>query len=187
MKKVFILSWPSWVGKTTIYEEYMKNNGVEKIQKIITTTTRSKRDYETHWKDYYFVSIKEFQKLIEDWKFIEYAKVHNNFYGSTYEALENIILKNKTPFYIVDPQWVRYLKNVLSWKYNVKTIFILPPNKEELEKRLIKRGESENSESFQTRINESLKWLSEKDNYDYHIVNDDLKRAVEEFKKIITG
>ena len=185
MKKVFILSWPSWVGKTTIYEEYMKNNGVEKIQKIITTTTRSKRDYETHWKDYYFVSIKEFQKLIDNGKLIEYAKVHWNFYGSTYDELEKIISNWKIPLYIVDPQWVKYLSKVLWEKYDVKTIFILPPSKEELKKRLIKRWETQNSKSFQTRVNESLKWLEEKDDYDYHIVNDDLKKAVEEFSKIV--
>jgi len=69
--------------------------------------------------------------------------------------------------------------------YDVKTIFILPPNKKELKKRLIKRGEDENSESFQIRLNESLVWLEEKNNYNYNIVNDDLEKAVKEFKKII--
>ena len=185
MKKIFILSWPSWVGKTTIYEEYIKDNEETKIQKVITTTTRQKRDYEKHWKDYYFLSIKEFKQLIKKEKLIEYAQVHNNFYGSTYEELKNIILNNKTPFYIVDPQWVKYLEKVLSWMYDVKTIFILPPNKKELKKRLIKRGEDENSESFQIRLNESLVWLEEKNNYNYNIVNDDLEKAVKEFKKII--
>lgn len=185
MKKVFILSWPSWVGKTTIYEQYIKQKKDDKIQKIITTTTRKKRDYEKHWKDYYFISIDEFRKLIKNDELIEYAKVHENFYGSTYEELEKILENKKIPLYIVDPQWVKFLKNTLSWMYDVRTIFILPPNKEELKKILIKRWEDENSQSFKTRLNDSLIWLEEKDHYNYNIINDDLETALKEFEKII--
>lgn len=185
MKKVFILSWPSWVGKTTIYEEYIKKNKDSRIQKVITTTTRPKRSYEEHWKDYYFLSINDFKDLIKEDKLIEYAEVHNNFYGSTYEELENILERKKIPFYIVDPQWVKLLEKVLSWLYDVKTIFILPPSEEELKKRLIKRWEDENSESFKIRLNESLVWLEEKTHYNFKIINDDLEKAVEEFAKII--
>ena len=184
MKKIFILSGPSWVGKTTIWEQFDKLHNTWKLKKVITTTTRWKRDYEVDWEDYYFLDIESFRKKIKNKEFIEYAEVHNNFYGSTYEELENIIKKWKIPLYIVDPQGVRYLKNTLKWVYNVKTIFILPPDAETLQKRLIKRWEDNNSESFKIRVKESLIWLESKDNYDYNILNDDLDRALEEFKNI---
>ncbi len=185
MKKVIILSGPSWVGKTTIWEEFDKNYNNKEMKKIITTTTRKKRDYEKDWKDYYFLNVEDFRNKINNKEFIEYAEVHNNFYGSTYEELENILWNWQIPLYIVDPQGVRYLKDTLKWVYNVKTIFILPPNEETLEKRLIKRWEDQNSESFKIRVNESLIWLASKDNYDFNIINDNLERAVEEFKNII--
>lgn len=182
MRKIFILSWPSWVGKTTLWE-YLKDK-IPNVEKIITTTTRKKRNYEQNGKDYYFVTVEEFMKLIKDGKLIEYAKVHGNFYGSTYDELKRILNLWKIPLYIVDPQWVKFLKTKLSWLYDVKTIFILPPSKEELKKRLLKRWEDENSDSFKIRFAESLIWLSEKDNYDYQIINDDLEKAANQLKKI---
>ena len=185
MKKIFILSWPSGVWKTTIYEEFNKKYSNSKLKKIITTTTREKRDYEEDWKDYYFIDFDTFSKKIRKWDFIEYAEVHDNFYGSTFEELEKIINSWNYPFYIVDPQWVKFLKSKLSWLYDVKTIFILPPSVEELKKRLLWRWEDENSKDFKLRVNESLIWLEEKDKYDFNIVNNDLEQAVEEFKNII--
>ena len=113
MQKIFILSWPSWVGKTTVRENFKQTYTNTNIEKIITTTTRTKRDYEIDWKDYYFVCTKEFKILINEKKLIEYAKVHKNFYGSTYIELERILKKWKIPLYIVDPQWVKSLKKTL--------------------------------------------------------------------------
>jgi len=104
-----------------------------------------------------------------------------------HEPLYRASKKNKViPLYIVDPQWVKFLKNKLWWIYDVKTIFILPPSEDELKNRLLKRWENPNSESFKIRINESLIWLEEKDNYDYQIINDNLEKAVEKFREIIS-
>lgn len=186
MKKIFILSWPSWVWKTTIYQECIKkNNNI--FKKVITTTTRTQREYEKNWKDYYFVSMDVFRQIIKNDEFIEYVKVHENFYGSTYYELKKIISSWKIPLYIVDPQWVKTLKNKLFWMYDLKTIFILPPNQEELKNRLIKRWEQENSNEFNIRIKESLIWLEEKHNYDYNIVNDNLENAIKKFEQIINS
>ena len=186
MKKVFILAGPSWVWKTTLWQKFKEKYPQFPVEKIITSTTRPRRDGEIHGRDYYFLSLEEFKDKIENKEFIEYAEVHNNFYGSTYEELERILKKGKFPLYIVDPQWVKFLKEKLSWIYDVKTIFILPPSEEELKRRLIKRGETPDSESFKIRLKESLIWLAEKDNYDYQIVNDDLDKAVEELKNIFS-
>ncbi len=185
MSKIFILSGPSGVWKTTIREEFKRKYPNSNIEKIITTTTRPKRDYEIDWKDYYFVSLNDFENLIKNNKLIEYAEVHNNFYGSTYDELNRILNSWKNALYIVDPQGVKFLKQILGDKYEVKTIFILPPSEEELKKRLITRWEDPNSENFKVRLNESLLWLAEKDFYDYNIVNEDIQKAVEEFRKIV--
>ncbi len=185
MKNLFILSWPSGVWKTTLYEEFKKYYPNSNIEKIITTTTRNMRDYEIDWKDYYFVDVDYFKKLINENKLIEYAKVYNNYYWSTYEELNRIIDKSIQPLYIVDPQWVKTLKNKLNNTYKIKTIFILPPSIDTLKKRLLKRGETYNSKSFKIRLEESLIRLNEKSNYDYNILNDDLQIAVDDFKKII--
>jgi len=195
MPTVFILSWPSGVGKTTLWEAIKLEADSLKIEKVITTTTRNPRPWEINWKDYWFVSVEEFEKMIEEWRMIEWAQVHGNFYGSTYNELERIIKKWNRPLYIVDPQWVISLKktlsssNFLKSSYNVsfqiKTIFVVPPSEEELKRRLLKRWEDPNSESFRIRLQESLNWLKMKDIFDYVIVNDNLEKAVEEFKNIL--
>jgi guanylate kinase len=79
------------VGKTTLWEELKKKYPNINVEKVITTTTRQKRDYEVDGKDYYFVDIEKFRNLIKNKQLIEYAEVHNNFYGSTYDELERIL------------------------------------------------------------------------------------------------
>ena len=189
MSIVFILSWPSGVGKTTLWEAIKLEADDLRIEKVITTTTRQPRLWEVNWKDYWFVSVEEFEKMIETWKMIEWAQVHGNFYWSTFNELERIIQSWKRPLYIVDPQWVVSLKKVLTERYwyNVKTIFVIPPSEEELKRRLLKRGEDPDSESFKIRLQESLNWLKMKDLFDYIIVNDNLEEAVRELKNILMG
>jgi len=121
---IFIISWPSWVWKTTLWTILSQQKDDLKIEKVITTTTRTQRPWEIHWKDYYFVSIEDFGKLIKEDKLVEWAEVHNNFYWSTYDELNRILSKWYRPLYIVDPQWAKYLKKVLSSDYNVITIFL---------------------------------------------------------------
>ena len=192
MPIVFILSWPSWAWKTTLWEAIKPEADKLKIEKIITTTTRSPRPWEVNWRDYRFVSIKEFEKLIEQWKMIEWAQVHWNFYWSTYDELERILNKWYIPLYIVDPQGVVSLRKTLSsakssekliwYSFQIKTIFVVPPSIDELKKRLLKRWENPNSDAFKLRLQESINWLNMKELFDYIIVNDDLEKAVEEFK-----
>lgn len=184
MKKVFIISGASWAGKTTIYQNFI-DKIPNKIKKIVTTTTRAKRKTEIQGEDYHFVDVEKFSNLIKNKKLIEYAEVHNNFYGSTFEELDNILKTWKIPLYIVDPQWVKSLKTKLSWIYDVKTIFILPPSIDELKKRLIKRWEDPDSEQFKIRINESTIWIQEQYNYDFCIVNNDLTEATKNLENII--
>ncbi len=181
--KVYILSWPSGVGKTTVWDILLKENDLG-LKKIITTTTRNKREWEIDWLDYYFLNKENFQKKIEDDEFIEYAIVHDNYYWSTYDELDNILRNNFIALYIVDPQWAIFLKEKLKNKYDIITFFLLPPSEEDLKQRLLDRW-TETEESFNIRFDESLEQMKQKNNYDFCIVNSDLKKTIEDFKKII--
>ena len=182
--KVIIISWPSGVGKNTIIDNLEKK--YQKFKRVITYTTRPKRDYETDWVDRYFVSKQQFEDMIKNNQFIEYAIVHRNYYWSTYEELEKIINSWKIPIYEVDPQWAMYLKDKLTiWekKYEVKTIFLLPPSVEELKKRLFGRS-GENQDTLK-RLKESIQQMKQKNFYDFQVINDNIQATVEKIYNII--
>ena len=100
---VFILSGPSGVGKTTVWDE-IRSQHADRVEKIVTTTTRAPRPGETHGVHYYFLSKSEFEAKIIAGEMIEYALVHGNYYGSSSDELERIVSHGKSPVYIVDPQ-----------------------------------------------------------------------------------
>lgn len=112
---ILILSGPSGVGKTTVWET-LHTNYTDRLEKIITTTTRPKREGEIEGKHYYFLSREEFQFCIDSGDMIEYALVHGNYYGSTFKELERIVGLRKYPLYIVDPQGMVHLKPLLEHK-----------------------------------------------------------------------
>lgn len=112
MKKphtVFILSGPSGVGKTTVWDE-IRSNHSDRVEKIVTTTTRAPRPGETDGIHYYFLSKTEFEAEILSGNMIEYALVHGNYYGSSAGELDRIVSHAKSPVYIVDPQGMAHLK-----------------------------------------------------------------------------
>lgn len=181
---IILLTWPSWVGKWTIWKTYLKNEWDKKIEKVITCTTRQQREGEKEWIDYYFLNKPEFESKIQKWEMIEYANVYGNLYGSSYDELQRIMNKWKIVLYEIDPQWVKTLQNFLSEKYLTKSIFVLPPDIEELKKRLLKR-DSENDRDFDIRINQASSQIDEKDIYDFNLINDDLEKVVFDFSEII--
>ena len=181
--KIFILSGPAWVGKTTLW------HGIEKdahhLEKIVTTTSRPIRTTETNGIDYHFLSKLEFESKINTGDLIEYAIVHTNYYGSTYSELDRIIQENKSPIYIIEPQWMVHLKPLLEDKwYIVVTIFLLPPSIEELKKRLQERG-TETPQQFEIRVATALTELEQQDFYDIKIINNDIKTAQIELLNIL--
>lgn len=101
--RILILSGPSGVGKTTVWEA-LRTDHVDQIEKIITTTTRARREGEIEGQHYYFLTREEFQFHIDSGDMIEYALVHGNYYGSTLQELGRIVELGKHPLYIVDPQ-----------------------------------------------------------------------------------
>lgn len=184
--KVVIISGPSGVGKNTIISELFKID--PKTEMVITTTTRNMREGEEHGVNYYFISREEFETCIEEGKMIEHAIVHRNLYGSTYQELERIVNKWNTPIYQVDPQWAKHLSKAVMERYEnceVITVFLLPPNNEELKKRLAHRGK-DSKEEIEKRFQESLKQIEEQDFYDYRVINDDIAKTTATLKQIIS-
>ena len=177
---MFILSSPSGAGKTTLVKKISKRN---KFKISISHTTRLPRPNERDGKDYYFTSKNKFRNLIKKKKFLEYAKVFNNYYGSSKELVFKELNSGNNVIFDIDWQGTKKIKNK-NLKYNLLTIFILPPSKEELKKRLIKR-EKKNLSTVGKRMKEFKKDLLRWKEYDHVVINDNLNICYKKIIKII--
>ena len=179
--KLIIISSPSGAGKTTITKKLIskKNN----TELSVSLTTRKPRANETQNKDYIFVDIKTFKKLVSKKAFIEHAKVFGNYYGTLKRNIKLKIKQNKKVILDIDWQGARQIKKQLP-KETI-TIFILPPSLKELKKRLMKR---ENNYKFiNHRMSKAKKEITHWKEYDYVVINKDLKKCVQEIKNIISS
>ncbi len=166
---MIILSSPSGAGKTTLVKKISK----EKNYKIsISHTTREPRHTEVDGEDYFFISEQNFQKLINEKAFLEYAKVFKNLYGSTKKQVYKNLDEGHNVLFDIDWQGAQQIKNQKS-KYKIVSFFILPPSKEVLYQRLISRGES-NEEIIQLRMEQFDKDVLHWIDYDFVVVNEDL-------------
>ena len=175
-----ILSSPSGAGKTTLAKKLLKNN--KNIELSISYTTRKKRTLEKNSKDYNFVSVKEFKKLKKKKYFIEWAKVFNNYYGTSLIKVKKINNKGKDVLFDIDWQGSRKIKKKLG--KNVVSIFILPPSKKELIKRLKKRAQDPDH-IVKQRLSFYKMELSHWKDYKYVLINKDLLDTVKKIKNII--
>ena len=132
---MFILSSPSGAGKTTLVKKISKNRN---FLVSVSHTTRQPRPNEEDGKDYYFISKSNFKKLIKKNEFLEHAKVFDNYYGSSKNLVFKELRKGKNIVFDIDWQGTRQIRNK-KLNYKLLTIFILPPSKKELLKRLEKR------------------------------------------------
>ena len=177
---MYILSSPSGAGKTTLVRKISRNKN---YSVSISHTTRSPRPNEIHGKDYYFVSKNTFKKLIKKGEFLEHAKVFDNYYGSSTNLIANQLKQGKNIIFDIDWQGTRQIRNK-KLKYKLLTIFVLPPSKEELLKRLIKR-EKKNLKTVMKRMRGFKKDLLRWEEYDYVVINDDLKSCYNKIMKVI--
>ena len=177
---IFILSSPSGAGKTTLVKKISKNRN---FSVSVSHTTRLPRPNEKNGKDYFFISKNNFKKLIKKGEFLEHAKVFDNYYGSSKKLVSEKINKGKNIVFDIDWQGTRQIKNK-SLKFKVLTIFILPPSKSELLKRLLKR-EKKNMKTVKKRMKEFKKDLSRWKEYDYVVINDNLQKCYKNIMKII--
>jgi len=173
---MIILSSPSGAGKTTLVNLLSK---VDNFEVSVSHTTRQPRPNETPNKDYYFVEEKEFQRLINNGEFLEYAKVFNNLYGTTRTPVIDKLNKGKNVLFDIDWQGADQIKNK-KLDYKLLTFFLLPPSKEVLFERLSNRDMKDKlivDERMKQFGRDVLHWI----NYDYVVINDDLKNC---YKKI---
>ncbi|NPA58289.1 MAG: guanylate kinase [Aquificae bacterium] len=176
--ELFILSSPAGVGKTTVAEGVVKE--VPKLKRVITCTTRKPRKGERDGVDYYFLSKEEFEERIKKGKFLEYAVVHGNYYGTPLEEIERELEKGYDLLLVIDVQGMR---QILKSRKEAITIFLLPPSLEELKKRMEKRGDP--PEEIKKRLETAKKEIPAWREYDFVVVNDVLMEAKEDVKRII--
>ena len=179
---MIILSSPSGAGKTTLVKMLSK---LDNFDISISHTTRSPRPNENPGKDYFFVDVKEFQRLIKNQEFLEYAKVFNNFYGTTRTPVINKLDKGKNVLFDIDWQGADQIKNK-KLDYKLITFFILPPSKKVLLERLSNRHMKEKlivEERIEQFERDVLHWI----NYDYVVINDDLNKCYLKIKNLINA
>ena len=179
---MIILSSPSGAGKTTLVNLLSKKDN---YVISISHTTRNPRLGEINNKDYYFVNDYEFKRLIKNEEFLEYAKVFNNFYGTTRTPVIDNLNKGKNVLFDIDWQGADQIKNK-KLDYKLITFFILPPSKEILFDRLSNRDMKDKliaEERMKQFSRDVLHWI----NYDYVVINDDLDNCYSKIHNLINA
>jgi len=169
---MIILSSPSGAGKTTLVNLLSKKKN---YSVSISHTTRNPRPGELNQKDYYFVNSNEFQRLIKNEEFLEYAKVFNNYYGTTRTPVIDNLNKGKNVLFDIDWQGADQIKNK-KLDFKLISFFILPPSKKVLFQRLSNRDMKDKliaEERMKQFERDVLHWI----NYDYVIINDELEKC----------
>ena len=177
---MIVLSSPSGAGKTTLVKMLSK---IDNYEISISHTTRQPRLNEENNKDYYFVNEDEFKRLINNQEFLEYAKVFNNFYGTTRTPVIDRLNKGKNVLFDIDWQGADQIKNK-KLDYKLITFFILPPSKEVLFERLSNRDMKDKliaDERMKQFGRDVLHWI----NYDYVVINEDLKNCFSKITNLI--
>ena len=175
-----ILSSPSGAGKTTISKKLQQKYQNFKIS--VSHTTRTPRPNEVDGIDYFFVSHEEFKKLIEKNEFYEYAEIFGNYYGTSKKSVLELVKKKNDVLFDIDWQGTKQLSKFK--ELNLLKIFILPPSKEELKKRLVKRNQNSSKEidlRFKS-FNEDIKHWND---YDYIVINKNLDICFKQIEEII--
>lgn len=183
MKKGFLLviSGPSGVGKGTVLHDLM--NTQTNLVYSVSATTRKKRDGEIEGVSYFYLNHDEFEKMIDEDKFLEYAHVHNNYYGTPKEFVEKKINEGKIVILEIDVQGALNIKKNTD---NGVFIFLAPPSLKELKKRIVGRG-TETDEDIKIRMNNAKKELQHIKDYDYLVINDHLNSAITSVNEIINA
>ncbi|BFQ94675.1 guanylate kinase [Gallibacterium anatis] len=178
---LYIVSAPSGAGKSSLISALLQQQPSYEMQVSISHTTRQPRPNEEHGKHYYFVDHKEFERLIAEDAFLEYAQVFGNYYGTSLPMIERSLKQGIDVFLDIDWQGAQQVRKKVP---AAKSIFILPPSLQELERRLVGRGQDSN-EVIAARMKKAINEISHYDEYDYLIINDDFDQALSEIKVIL--
>lgn len=174
--KLFVISGPSGSGKTTVCDKLLEE--IKDLKYSISLTTRTPRRGEENGKDYFFISKDEFKKRVKENKFLEYAAVFDNYYGTDKDW---ILSQDKDVLLSIDVQGAAQIKN--NYKHAV-LIFLMPPSITVLEKRLRLRA-TDHPEEIEKRLSKAKEEMAQVSNYDYTVINDKLDDSVSKIKSII--
>ena len=177
---MIILSSPSGAGKTTLVKLISKNKS---LIVSVSHTTRKPRPNEIDGVDYYFVNERTFEDLIKKNEFLEYANVFNNFYGTSKKKITQKLEEGKNILFDIDWQGAEQIK-LRNLKYKIISIFILPPSKDVLRKRLSNR-DMKDKLIVEERMKQFDKDILHWKNYDFVVINDDLNKCYKEIIKIL--
>ncbi|MEO1251042.1 MAG: guanylate kinase [Pseudomonadota bacterium] len=169
---MFILSSPSGAGKTTLADRLLKKE--DQMVLSVSATTRPRRPGEVHGQDYFFVSEEEFTRMRENGEFLEWANVFGFYYGTPRSLVEDTLRQGKDVLFDIDWQGAQQLDEVAG--EDVVKVFILPPSREELERRLRRRAQ-DSEEVVQKRMAKADAEISHWAEYDYVIVNYELDES----------
>ena len=179
---VIVISAPSGGGKSTIVKKLLQE--VDNLSISISATSRQPRGQEVDGVDYHFLTKEEFEKRIKENKFLEYATVHDNYYGTLKSEVEKKWNNGKDIILDIDYQGGQQISKQLE-KNKLLKIFILPPSMEVLKERIINRAEN-SIEEIEKRLKNSRNEVNYASEYDFVVINDDLDTAINEIKSIIT-
>ena len=179
MSNIFIISAPSGCGKTSLVRELCQTYSF--LEQTVSYTTRDIRSGEVDGQDYHFISKDEFIKNKKNNKFIESQNVYDNFYGTTYESINEILASGKDAILEIDYKGMLLIKSKIP---SSQSIYILPPSVEELEKRLFDRG-LDSDEVIEKRVSQAKDELKYVKFADYTVMNDNFAEATKSLKAII--
>jgi len=177
---IIVLSSPSGAGKTTLVKKIAEE---KKFKISISYTTRKPRTNELNGKDYFFIEENEFKNLIKNEEFLEYAKVFENYYGSSKSQVLQHLKKGDSVIFDIDWQGAEQIKKQ-KLNYNLITFFILPPSKEELFKRL-KNRDMKDKNIVDERMKQFNEDINHWKNYDFVVINDNLDKCYKEIVNLI--
>lgn len=178
---LFIISAPSGAGKSSLINAYLKQSNPHPARVSISHTTRNPRPGENNGEHYYFIKKNEFEDLIQQEAFVEYATVFDHYYGTSKAAIMQNLAEGINIFLDIDWQGARQVREKMP---NAKSIFILPPSITELEHRLFKRGQ-DSQQVITKRMQKAHSEMSHYDEYDYLIINEDFDKSVQQLSAII--
>ena len=175
---LYIISAPSGAGKTSLITKLLE--GLDDAEMAVSHTTRAKREGEIDGKHYHFVSADEFLTGIGNDEFLEHANVFENHYGTSKKAVEDITSKGIDVILEIDWQGAQQVRGLMP---ESKSIFILPPSKTELERRLRGRG-TDSDEVINSRLAQSCSDMTHYNEFDYVVINDDFDKAMSSLESI---
>ena len=178
---LFVIAAPSGAGKTSLVKALLERK--PGLHVSISHTTRRQRPTELPGREYYFVPVAQFEQMVKEGRFLEHARVFDNFYGTAREPVEAQLVQGHSVVLEIDWQGAEQVRRAMP---ECTTIFILPPTRAALEQRLRGR-QTDADEVIQRRLRDAVSDMSHWKEFDYVVVNDDFGRAVDDLVRIVEG